>query len=230
MNNRQSFLYCFGKLESLSGRAMRWSITLLSVVCILLSQNTVAQNACDAYYDDALGSPRSVIPRYNDDGTIKGFFVYDEAAFRRDTPSLHAAARRRAEAGVREVWSGFVLTNIDAQALFNDSIREEVTSTGVSEEVLINELNEQIITIKENTNATVSGFVKADECIDRERMVVSVMYAWKPGYSQMGADASREMKRALNEDSGTFSRQDQEQADSNAVKSESRRTKSDIDF
>ena len=61
-------------------------------------------------------------------------------------------------------------------------------------------------------------------------MVVSVMYAWKPEFSQMGADASREMQRALDEDSGTFSRQNQEQTDSSAVKSESRRTKSDIDF
>lgn len=230
MNVKKSFAYCFGKLVSLSGRAMRGSTTLLSVICVLISQNSVAQNVCDAYYEEALGSPRSVIPRYNDDGTIKGFFVYDETAFRRDTPSLHAAARRRAEAGVREIWSSFVLTNMDAQALFNDSIRQEVTSTSASEEVLINELSEQITTIKENTSGAISGFVKADECVDRERMVVSVMYAWKPEFSQMGADASREMQRALDGDSGTFSRQNQEQTDSSAVKSESRRTKSDIDF
>ena len=120
-----------------------------------------------------------------------------------------------------------MLTNIDAQALFNDSVREEVTSTEQTEELLISELNEQISTIKENTSAAVAGFIKMDECIDEERMVVAVMYAWKPEYSQMGADASREMTRAQTRDGGSFSRQG---SDSGTDKAQSKRTKSNVDF
>jgi len=203
---------------------------ILSSLIIVLSQNSYAQNACDAYYEEALGSPRSVIPRFNEDGSVKGFFVYDEVQLRSNSVSLTNSARRRAEAGVRQIWSGYVLTNIDAQALFNDSVREEVTTTGQTEELLINELNEQILTIKENTQAAVTGFLKMDECVDTERGVVSVMYAWKPEYSQMGADASREMTRALREDGGTFSREDADSSNSGAIENQSRRKKSAIDF
>ncbi len=204
--------------------------TMSFTALFVLSQSVLAQNACDSYYAEAKGSPRSVVPRYNEDGTIKGFFVYDEVQFRRSTPSLQNAARRRAEAGVRQIWSGFVSTNLDAEAIFRDSVREEVVTTNTTEELLINEVNEQILTIKENTSAAVNGFVKMDECIDEEKMVVSVMYAWKPEFSQMGGDAAREMDRALNQDGATFSRETPESATNEVNEAQSRRTTSDVEF
>lgn len=120
--------------------------------------------------------------------------MYGESSFITPKRSLIANARRKAELDARRAFAEFLKSDFDSKTVSANlvetaSLTDDSGSTGSALE-----LSSTLNVMRQNTQATLSGIAKLDECVDTEGKYLLVQLGWKPALSAGAADAKQAMK------------------------------------
>lgn len=143
---------------------------------------------CDQFMAEA-EAVEGVVPKLNDDGSIRAFVMYGEDSFVAPKRSLITKARRKAEVRAKRAFSEWMEQNLESESLYNDMMEtvEETDSNGMSSGTAT-EISQSIDVMRTNTKAVLSGIIKLDECLDTQQRFVLVEMGWKPSLSEAAAD------------------------------------------
>lgn len=123
--------------------------------------------------------------------------MYGESSFITPKRSLIANARRKAELDARRAFAEFLKSDFDSKTVSANlvetaSLTDDSGTTGSALE-----LSSTLNVMRQNSEATLSGIAKLDECVDIEGKYLLVQLGWKPALSAGAADA----KQAMNNNS-----------------------------
>jgi hypothetical protein len=149
-------------------------------MCVLASQGWAS--GCEDYLNEA-EARSGVVPRFTADGLVSGIFTHGEASLSAPTASLVATARRDAELDAKRGLSEWLSMDVSAETL-SQTVIEEATITNQSGDTqgAITEFARVIDTMRSQTEATLRGVVKLDECVDPQMGLVLVTMGWKPAF------------------------------------------------
>ena len=138
-----------------------------------------------------------VVPRFDENGKVRAILMYGESSFIAPKRSLIANARRKAELDARRAFAEFLKSDFDSKTVSANlvetaSLTDDSGTTGSALE-----LSSTLNVMRQNSEATLSGIAKLDECVDTEGKYLLVQLGWKPALSAGAADA----KQAMNNDS-----------------------------
>ena len=152
-----------------------------------------ANETCVAYESEAEAFS-GVVPKFNEDGSLRALLMYGEGTFLTSKRSLISDARRKAELRARQAYAEFLKSDFDSQTLAKDLVE---TSQATSQDGQIvgdaTELSSTLTQIRNNATATLNGIVKLDECVDVDQKYVAVTLGWKPSMSRAAAAANTQM-------------------------------------
>jgi hypothetical protein len=176
-------------------------ISLCSIIavafCIVYSANGAALASCDEYLKDA-EAVEGVVPRFNDDGTIRAFVIFGEGTFLTPKRSLISKARRKAELRAKRAWSEWMNENLQSETIVSEWMeQEEITDEQGNTSGKVIELETQIDAMRSNTKAVLSGIVKLDECVDTSQKFVLVTLGWKPSLSKAAGNVKASKENAV---------------------------------
>lgn len=170
-----------------------------------LSVSASAENGCAAYEAEAEAFS-GVVPRFNEDGTLKALLMYGEGTFLTPKRSLIADARRKAEMRARQAYAEFLQSDFDSQSLAQDLVTTAQTTSQDGETVgSATELSSTLRQMRINASATMTGIVKLDECVNTQEKYVLVTLGWKPAMSRAAAASQRQMRDSEPRTSGVRS-------------------------
>jgi hypothetical protein len=134
-----------------------------------------------------------VVPRFDENGKVRAILMYGESSFITPKRSLIANARRKAELDARRAFAEFLKSDFDSKTVSANlvetaSLTDDSGSTGSALE-----LSSTLNVMRQNTQATLSGIAKLDECVDTEGKYLLVQLGWKPALSAGAADAKQAM-------------------------------------
>jgi len=188
-----------------TGRAL-----FLGAICVS-SVNVTAD--CTQFEAEA-EAYEGVVPKF-DNGKLRALLMYGEGNFLVPKRSLIAEARRKAELTARRAYAEFLKSDFDASTVAADLMEsEQNTDQDGNTSGNVRELASTLNVMRQNTQATLSGIVKLDECVSTEGKYVLVQLGWKPATSAAAADA----KQTMNAD---IARGDQSSQDPSAAKTKS---------
>lgn len=152
---------------------------LLFAMLICVHSPVIASD-CDEYIDEA-GAMSGVVPRFNENGSIRSLLAYGEGTFLTPKRSLISAARRKAELDAKRAFSAFFNESVSASSLAASLLEQaELTDqSGMTEGVAV-ELNTIVESVQSDTSSAISGMIKLDECVDTVDNFVLVTMGWKP--------------------------------------------------
>jgi hypothetical protein len=183
----------------------------LGVMC-LISVNVAAD--CSQFEADA-EAYEGVVPKFDGDGNLRALLMYGEGTFLFPKRSLIAEARRKAELTARRAYAEFLKSDFDAATVAEDFVQtEQVTDESGNTAGIAIELTSTLNEMRQNTQATLSGIVKLDECVSQEGKYVLVQLGWKPSTSAAAADA----KQTMNNDIARGDESEQSNQDSSGAK------------
>ena len=138
-----------------------------------------------------------VVPRFDENGKVRAILMYGESSFITPKRSLIANARRKAELDARRAFAEFLKSDFDSKTVSANlvetaSLTDDSGTTGSALE-----LSSTLNVMRQNSEATLSGIAKLDECVDIEGKYLLVQLGWKPSLSAGAADA----KQAMNNNS-----------------------------
>ena len=138
-----------------------------------------------------------VVPRFDENGKVRAILMYGESSFIAPKRSLIANARRKAELDARRAFAEFLKSDFDSKTVSANlvetaSLTDDSGTTGSALE-----LSSTLNVMRQNSEATLSGIAKLDECVDIEGKYLLVQLGWKPALSAGAADA----KQAMNNNS-----------------------------
>jgi hypothetical protein len=166
----------------------------LGVMC-LISLN--AAGDCSQFEADA-EAYEGVVPKFNGDGSLRALLMYGEGTFLFPKRSLISEARRKAELTARRAYAEFLKSDFDAETVAVDLLEtEQVTDENGNTAGIAIELTSTLNVMRQNTQATLSGIVKLDECVSKEGKYVLVQLGWKPATSAAAADAKQTMNNDI---------------------------------
>jgi hypothetical protein len=190
----------------MTGRALT-----LGVIC-LFSVNVAAD--CSQFEADA-EAYEGIVPKFDGEGKLRALLMYGEGTFLFPKRSLIAEARRKAELTARRAYAEFLKSNFDAETVAADLLEtEQVTDESGNTAGIAKELSSTLNIMRQNTQATLSGIVKLDECVSPEGKYVLVQLGWKPATSAAAADA----KETMNNDIARGDRSERGNQNSSAAK------------
>lgn len=139
-----------------------------------------------------------VVPKLNDDGSIRAFVMYGEGTFIAAKRSLITQARRKAELRAKRAFSEWMEQNLQSETLTSDMLEtvEETDSNGMSAGTAT-EISQAIDVMRTSTEAVLSGIIKLDECVDSNQKFVLVEMGWKPSLSAAAADTKSTINREV---------------------------------
>ena len=143
---------------------------------------------CDQFMQEA-EAVEGVVPKLNEDGSIRAFVMYGEGTFIAAKRSLIGEARRKAEMRAKRAFSEWMEQNLQSETLMSDMLEvvEETDSNGMSSGTAT-EISQSIDIMRSSTEAVLSGIIKLDECLDSNQKFVLVEMGWKPSLSAAAAD------------------------------------------
>jgi hypothetical protein len=166
----------------------------LGVMC-LISVNVAAD--CSQFEADA-EAYEGVVPKFDGDGKLRALLMYGEGTFLFPQRSLIADARREAELTARRAYAEFLKSGFDAATVAEKFVQtEKVTDESGNTAGIALELKTTLNVMRQNTQATLSGIVKLDECVSQEGKYVLVQLGWKPSTSAAAADAKQTMNNDI---------------------------------
>ena len=137
-----------------------------------------------------------VVPKWNDDNTIRAFVIYGEGTFLVPKRSLINKARRNAEKKANRAFAEWMKQSLESETVIADMLeQDEVTDEQGNTSGKARELTSQIDVMRTNTKAVLSGIIKLDECLDTEERVIYVELGWKPTLSEAAGDAAATIKK-----------------------------------
>ena len=162
---------------------------LIASVISLLSANTAVGGECDAFVAEA-DSFEGLVPKFNEDDTIRSLSMYGEGTFLVPKRSLISEARQEAQDAARKAFSEFMRSDFDAERVASKMIETiENTDNKGNTSGSVEEIKTSLNTARSSTSGAQSGVVKLDECVDTEGNFVLVRMGWKPEMSEAAADA-----------------------------------------
>ena len=93
-------------------------------LCIVYSINGTALASCDEYLKEA-EAVEGVVPRFNDDGTIRAFVIFGEGTFLAAKRSLISKARRKAELRAKRAFSEWMKESLQSESVVADMMEQE---------------------------------------------------------------------------------------------------------
>jgi hypothetical protein len=154
-------------------------------------------NADCSQFEAEAEAYEGLVPKFDDAGKVRALLMYGEGTFLFPKRSLISDARRTAELNARRAYAEFLKSNFDADTVAaNLTETHQVTDGEGNTSGTATELASTLNAMRQNTQATLSGIVKLDECVDEEEKYVLVTLGWKPSTSAAAADA----KQAMNKD------------------------------
>lgn len=152
-----------------------------------------ASQTCAAYEAEA-EAYSGVVPKFNEDGSLRALLMYGEGTFLTSKRSLIADARRKAELRARQAYAEFLKSDFDSQTLAKDLVETSQTTNQDGQTVGdAVELSSTLTQMRNNASATLTGIVKLDECVDVDEKYVLVTLGWKPSMSRAAAAADTQM-------------------------------------
>jgi hypothetical protein len=171
--------------------------SMLLVLFGVLSFQSMASSADDgcAVYEAEAEAFSGVVPKFNEDGTLRALLMYGEGTFLTPKRSLIADARRKAEMRARQAYAEFLKSDFDSQTLAQDLVTTAQATNQDGETVgSATELSSTLTQMRNNASATMTGVVKLDECVNTQEKYVLVTLGWKPAMSQAAAASRRQMR------------------------------------
>lgn len=141
---------------------------------------SVAFANCGEYLKEAQ-SVSGAVPRFTNAGDVEAVLAFGEGTFLSNKPSLIATARKKAELDAKRNFSSWLRESVVAETTAQTMLEQlEATNERGETAGMAVELTRVIDTMRSNTNATLEGMTKLDECVDTEKGVVLVTFGWKP--------------------------------------------------
>ncbi len=155
--------------------------------------NSLAMASSCAEFEADAEAFGGVVPRFDENGKVRAILMYGESSFITPKRSLIANARRKAELDARRAFAEFLKSDFDSKTVSANlvetaSLTDDSGSTGSALE-----LSSTLNVMRQNTQATLSGIAKLDECVDTEGKYLLVQLGWKPALSAGAADAKQAM-------------------------------------
>lgn len=158
---------------------MKFPRILFLIICLLFPSIVIA-NGCDEYEAEALAIS-GVVPRFNEDGSVRSILMHGEATFLTNKRSLINAARTKAELSAKQALSSFLNESVSAAQKATSLLEQaEITDQDGNTEGKALELATVVEGMQSNTSAVMKGIVKLDECVDVDENYVLVTLGWKP--------------------------------------------------
>lgn len=135
-----------------------------------------------------------IVPRFDENGKVRAILMYGEGTFLFPKRSLINDARRKAELTARRAYAEFLKSGFESDTIAGSLVetRESTDSDGNSSGSA-EELSSTLDMMRQNSQETLSGIVKLDECVSTEGKYVLVQLGWKPSTSAAAADAKQTM-------------------------------------
>lgn len=155
-----------------------------------------------AEFEASAEAYEGVVPKFNDDGSIRALLMYGEGTFLVAKRSLITSARREAELTARRAYSEFLNSNFDSNSEMSKITQtyEQTNSDGMTEGQA-EELKTALDYMANSSSSVQSGLVKLDECVDTDGKYLLVEIGWKPEFSDAAAAASQKMADSVSSES-----------------------------
>ncbi|MDE0784446.1 MAG: hypothetical protein OSB34_14855 [Planktomarina sp.] len=137
------------------------------------------------------------VPRFNEDGSVRAIVVYGEGTFLVPKRSLIKKARQVAELSAKRAFASWMKESVSGGTAVSEMM-EQVEQTNQDGETLglVTELTTIVDNMSSNTEATIRGLVKLDECVDKQEKYVLVEMGWKPSLAQAAGDAGAQINQS----------------------------------
>ena len=131
------------------------------------------------------------VPRLGEYGQIVAVVVYGEAYFLAPKPSLIGKARTTAELKAKRAFSDWLRSDVAASNKASSALEQTETTNQKGEtEGLATELTTIIETMSSNTESTIEGLTKLDECVDTDQQVIYVQMGWRTDLARAAKSVS----------------------------------------
>lgn len=164
---------------------------LRAIVLLVLLSSSGAYASCVEFQQEAQAFS-GIVPRLDANGNITAYLMYGEASFISPKRSLIANARKKAEMNAKAAFTDFLKSSFSAESVSQDMVNQiQLTDGAGNTAALAEEISTSLTTMRSNSNATLSGIVKLDECVDTEENYIMVALGWKPKMSAAAQTAAQ---------------------------------------
>lgn len=162
--------------EFVAGRRLTVA-ALLAAVCAFGSGEARAD--CTAFQAEA-EAVSGIVPKFDEQGRLRSLLAFGSSSFIAPKQSLIDKARDLAELKAKRGFSEWLSQTVSSSTAVAEmvEIAETTTQTGDTQGVAT-ELTKQLTAMASNTQATLKGLVKLDECVDTAKAVVMVQLGWR---------------------------------------------------
>lgn len=160
-------------------------------LCLLLFVSK-AHADCLEFESEMKGPVGTVLPRFDQGGSLISIVMYGEATFVSPSRSLISNARTAAELSAKRSFSAWISgENFSAEQQASQLLEvAELTNQSGQTTALAQELTTQLQTMRLDTSATINGLIKIDECVDTEQRYLMVEYGWSPATNYASANTT----------------------------------------
>jgi len=165
------------------------SLLLVIALFFVLQQSAWAAECSDYLAEAEL--IEGAVPKLTQDGRIRAIVVYGEASFLAPKSGLISKARTTAELKAKRAFSEWLRSDVAASTKASSAL-EQVESTNERGETvgLATELTSVIEVMTSNSQATIEGLTKLDECVDINQRLIFVQLGWRPDLAQAARSVS----------------------------------------
>lgn len=154
-------------------------MVIAAAIFLTLPQSALSAS-CGEYLSEA-ELIEGAVPKLTEDGRIRAIVVYGEASFLAPKSSLISKARTTAELKAKRAFSDWLRSDVAASTKATTALEQTETTNERGETAgLATELTSVIETMTSNSDATIEGLTKLDECVDTEQQVLYVQMGWRP--------------------------------------------------
>lgn len=177
-----------------------WSCLAVCLpLTFLFSSSITYADGCEEYLKEAQ-AVEGVVPKFNEDGTLRALLLHGEGTFISPKRSLINKARRKAELAAKRSFAEWMEQKLESETIASDMLsQKEVTDGQGNTDAIAIELEAQLNVIRSSTSAVLSGLVKLDECVDKNEKMILVTIGWKPSLSKAAGSAKQGIIESKNQ-------------------------------
>lgn len=156
---------------------MNGKLIHITIFLVLFSCPAIAD--CSAFRAEA-GVASGIVPKFDDGGHLRALLSFGTASFIAPKPSLIDKARSSAELKAKRGFAEWLNAAVSSRSALVETIEinEETNQIGDTK-ALAQELTKQVEAMSSNSEATLKGLVKLDECVDTVDKLVMVELGWR---------------------------------------------------
>lgn len=151
---------------------------------------SAAASDCSEYLREAK-LIEGAVPKLTDDGRIRAIVIYGESSFLAPKASLISKARTTAELKAKRAFSDWLRLDVAFSTKASLALEKTEATNERGETVgLATELTTIIETLSSNSDVTIEGLTKLDECVDTEQKIIYVQMGWRPDLAKAARGVS----------------------------------------